>query len=102
MMTPDLKAFVKLAASNPGKLIPVTRRFLADGLTPVSAYRRMPPSPYAFLLESVERGELIGRYSFVGSGPEVIFRGSVFPTPGYSIERSAGTSTQHTGDPLAA
>ena len=78
-LTPDLDTFLKLAAEHPGKLIPVSRSFLADGLTPVSAYRRMPPSDYAFLLESVERGEHIGRYSFVGSRPDVIFRGGVFP-----------------------
>jgi anthranilate synthase component 1 len=101
-MTPDLSTFLKLAAANPGKLIPVTRSFLADGLTPVGAFRRMPPSPYAFLLESVERGELVGRYSFVGSCPDVIFRGQVFPAPGYTIEYPDGNSSRHAGDPLAA
>jgi len=99
---PDLNTFLSLAAKNPGQLIPVTRHFLADGLTPVAAYRRMPDSPYAFLLESVERGERIGRYSFVGSAPDVIFRGHVFPKPSYSIERPGGTTTHHDGDPLAA
>ena len=90
-LTPDLDTFLKLAAEHPGQLIPVSRSFLADGLTPVAAYRRMPPSDYAFLLESVERGERIGRYSFVGSRPDVIFRGGVFPKPHYSIETSSGT-----------
>ena len=101
-LSPDLKNFERLAAANPGKLIPVTRRFLADGLTPLSAFRRMPSSPYAFLLESVERGERIGRYSFVGSAPDLIFRGEALPKPRYTIETSDGKRTEHNGDPLAA
>ena len=101
-LTPDLKTFTQLAAKHPGRLIPVTRSFLADGLTPVGAFRRMPPSPYAFLLESVERGDRIGRYSFVGNTPEVIFRGDVLPQPSYVIERPGGEATRHAGDPLAA
>ena len=101
-LTPDIETFLKLAEQNPGKLIPVSRSFLADGLTPVAAYRRMPPSDYAFLLESVERGERIGRYSFVGSRPDVIFRGGVFPKPHYSVETSTGTYVTRDGDPLEA
>jgi anthranilate synthase component I len=101
-LTPDLPAFLKLAAAHPGRLIPVTREFLADGLTPVGAFRRMPPSDYAFLLESVERGEHIGRYSFVGSQPDLIFRGAVFPTPSYTLENASGQGAPRAGDPLKA
>ena len=101
-LSPDFKTFEELARTHPGKLIPVARRFLADGLSPMSAFRRMPNSPYAFLLESVERGERIGRYSFVGSAPEVIFRGRVFPKPSYVLERPGSTLEEHDGDPLAA
>ena len=101
-LTPDLDTFLNLVAKHPGKLIPVSRSFLADGLTPVAAYRRMPSSDYAFLLESVERGERIGRYSFVGSRPDTIFRGHVFPTPHYSIEKASGGTVNHEGDPLKA
>ena len=101
-LSPDLKTFEALAAKNPGKLIPVTRRFLADAITPLSAFRRMPASDYAFLLESVERGERIGRYSFVGSAPDLIFRGQALPKPGYTVETSDGKRTEHSGDPLVA
>ena len=101
-LSPDLKNFERLAAQNPGMLIPVTRRFLADGLTPLAAFRRMPASPYAFLLESVERGERIGRYSFVGSAPDLIFRGEALPKPRYTLETSDGKRTEHDGDPLVA
>ena len=62
----------------------------------------MPASSYAFLLESVERGERIGRYSFVGSAPELIFRGNVFPKPSYTLERPGSKATEHAGDPLVA
>jgi len=101
-VTPDLQTFSDLARRNPGKLIPVTRSFLADGITPVGAFRRMPKSEYAFLLESVERGERIGRYSFVGSAPEVIFRGQVTPQPRYTLERPGGASQNFEDDPLQA
>lgn len=62
-----------------GNLIPVYREMLADRLTPVSAYEALtagdnPEQSYAFLLESVEGGERIGRYSFLGSNPSLIFR----------------------------
>src|SRR5258708_2983071 len=100
-LTPSLETFAALSARNPGKLIPVTRRFLADSLTPVAAFRRIPNSAYAFLLESVERGERIGHYSFVGSSPEVIFRGTVLPEPRYTVETPGdGRVVEHSGDPL--
>lgn len=48
-------------------VIPIVRRLNADTLTPVSAFATLSTfSPEAFLLESVERGENLGRYSFVG------------------------------------
>jgi anthranilate synthase component 1 len=84
---PDIEAFRALSQKCPGRLIPVARRFLADTLTPVEAFRRLGQDPYGFLLESVERGERVGRYSFVGTAPEVIFRGDVLPKPRYIEER---------------
>ena len=52
-----------------GNLIPVYREINADLETPVSAYLKIAQGPYAFLLESVEGGEKLARYSFIGSGP---------------------------------
>ncbi len=72
MYSPDEKLFLKLAEK--GNLIPVYREFLADMETPVSAFRKIDTSPFGFLLESVEPGGNIGRYSFLGSDPRVIFR----------------------------
>jgi anthranilate synthase component 1 len=53
------------------RLIPVYREFLADMLTPVRAYSLLcPPGSPGFLLESVEGGERLARYSFIGSEPK--------------------------------
>ncbi len=59
-----------------GKLrVPIYREALADLLTPVAAYQRVAgEADYAFLLESVEGGERIGRYSFIGADPTLVLR----------------------------
>jgi anthranilate synthase component 1 len=70
---PDFKTFSRLARG--GNLIPVYSTFTADLLTPVSAYLRLArQARYAFLLESVEGGEKIARYTFVGANPVEVFR----------------------------
>ena len=67
MIQPDFNAFCKLARQ--GNLVPVYDTFTADTLTPVSAYVRLAhDARYACLLESVEGGERLGRYSFIGFG----------------------------------
>jgi anthranilate synthase component 1 len=59
-----------------GNVVPVVRSVLADLLTPVGAFMRIAGDrPHAFLLESVEGGERIARYSFLGVDPEMIVRG---------------------------
>jgi len=66
---PTLKEFRRLAGS-PANLIPVYREFAADLETPVSVYLKLlGESGPSFLLESVEGGEQLGRYSFVGVNP---------------------------------
>src|SRR2546428_3312096 len=72
MYSPTLDEFRKLAAH--GNLIPVTRRLLADFETPLSAYRKIQGHGESFLFESVEGGEHIGRYSFVGCNPRAVIR----------------------------
>jgi anthranilate synthase component 1 len=72
MYSPSLEDFQKLAAQ--GNLIPVTRRLLADIETPLSAYRKIRGPGESFLFESVEGGEHLGRYSFVGCNPRAIIR----------------------------
>ena len=59
-----------------GNVVPVVRAVLADLQTPVSAFLRVAGNAsHAFLLESVEGGERIARYSFIGAGPEMVVRG---------------------------
>jgi len=72
MYSPSLEEFQKLATH--GNLIPVTRRLLADFETPLSAYRKIRGDGESFLFESVEGGEHLGRYSFVGCNPRAIIR----------------------------
>jgi anthranilate synthase component 1 len=73
MIQPDFREFQRLAKQ--GNLIPVYDVFPADLLTPVSAYLRIAQGArYSFLLESVEGGEKIARYTFAGANPEEVFR----------------------------
>src|SRR6267378_2654100 len=73
MIQPDFKTFCKLARQ--GNLVPVYDTFTADTLTPVSAFQRIAhDARYACLLESVEGGEKIARYTFVGANPVEVFR----------------------------
>ncbi len=64
---PPFDAFAALAAGH--TVVPVYRRLLGDGLTPVSAFKRLGGGGRAFLFESVVGGERVGRYSFLGAGP---------------------------------
>jgi anthranilate synthase component 1 len=72
MYSPSLDEFLKLAAQ--GNVIPITRRLLADIETPLSAYRKIRGQGESFLFESVEGGEHLGRYSFVGCNPRAVIR----------------------------
>jgi anthranilate synthase component I len=67
-MQPSLEEVKKLKAQ--GNVIPVYKSVIADFLTPVSAFLKLEKDrSHAFLLESVEGGETIARYSFLGSDP---------------------------------
>ena len=104
--TPDKKTFLEKAAH--GNLVPVWRELLADMDSPVSAYdkvrdhlRRKDHASHTFLLESVEGGENVGRYSFIGGAPRAILRAYgrrvTIQDPG-SPERTL----EEDGDPLDA
>lgn len=68
MVRPDYKEFSKLARE--ATLVPVMKSVAADLLTPVSAFLAVAGhEPYSCLLESIERGEQIGRYTFLGARP---------------------------------
>jgi anthranilate synthase component 1 len=73
MPYPDFKEFSRLARS--ATLVPVVKSVSADLLTPVSAFLSIAENEaHAFLLESVERGEQIGRYTFLGARPYMRLR----------------------------
>jgi anthranilate synthase component 1 len=68
LLRPDYKEFSRLAREF--TLVPVVKSVTADLLTPVSAFLAIAANePDAFLLESIERGEQIGRYTFLGARP---------------------------------
>lgn len=105
MYSPDKQTFMERAER--GNLIPVWREFLADQETPVLAYERMRTdllrngkTQGAFLLESVEGGEHIARYSFLGGAPRAMFRGFGRRV---EIEQADGTvDVQDDVEPLSA
>jgi len=75
MLQPDFKQFSRLARG--ATLVPVVKSVSADLLTPVSAFLAIAENePHAFLLESVERGEQIGRYTFLGVRPYMRMKAS--------------------------
>ena len=60
-----------------GNVIPVTARISSDLETPVSAFMKLTHGkPYSFLLESIEGGEKLARYSFVGFDPFLLIKGT--------------------------
>ena len=72
MYYPSKEEFIRRSKS--GNLVPVYREILADTETPVSAYRKIARGKHSFLLESVEGGEHLARYSFLGTDPFLIFK----------------------------
>lgn len=100
---PDEATFLKRAQQ--GNLVPVWRELLADQETPVSAYQRLRdyirrenPGAPTFLLESVEGGEKIARYSFLGGNPQMIFTSDGRRV---TIDRAGGETTElNDVDPL--
>ncbi len=98
MVTPDFDTVVSLAEG--AGLVPISRAILGDTETPVSAYLKIrPKSPYSFLLESVEGGENIGRYSFLGVSPFLSFRASGNQIEVEDLKRNE--KRRYEGDPIA-
>src|SRR5712675_85484 len=93
MLFPDYNEFSHLART--ATLVPVAKTVAADLRTPVSAFLSVAADePNAFLLESVEGGEKIGRYTFLGARPYMILRARGRQI---TIERH-GKKTQQEGD----
>lgn len=86
MLRPTLDEVREIATSGAGNIVPIYREVTADLETPVSAFLKVQKGPYSFLLESVEGGERMARYSFIGTQPYRVLR--------------TGEGQQWTGDPL--
>ncbi|MCU0523879.1 MAG: anthranilate synthase component I family protein [Elainella sp. Prado103] len=96
MIFPDFEQFSQLAEQ--GNFVPVYQEWVADLETPVSAwYKVCAGQPYSFLLESVEGGETIGRYSFLGCDPLWVLEARGDQTT--QTYRNGSTQT-FTGDPF--
>ena len=91
MKQTTFEEFVEL--SKRGTFVPIYREIMADLLTPVSAFLKIAEhSDYAFLLESVEGGEHVGRYSFLGKDPLLVVRGRDGVT---TIEQAGSRTERH-------
>ena len=99
MYYPTLEDFRE--AAKLGNTVPVYRSILADMETPVSAFYKLMPDNYAFLLESVEGGENVARYSFLGGQPSVLFHSKGHQVTIQYLEKGE-TVVQEYEDPLRA
>ncbi|MDH6068743.1 anthranilate synthase component I [Chrysosporum ovalisporum APH033B] len=98
MIFPDFSDFSQLALQ--GNFVPVYQEWVADLDTPVSAwYKVCAGQPYSFLLESVEGGEKIGRYSLLGCNPLWILSAKGDTT---TQTHRDGSQVVFPGDPLTA
>src|SRR5947207_6462571 len=92
MIFPNFEEFAALAAAH--TLVPVAKTISADLQTPVTAFLSIArDEPEAFLLESIEGGEKIGRHTFLGVRPYMVFsaRGQEMTIRrGKKVERSKG------------
>ncbi len=86
MLRPTLDEVREIARRGDGNLVPIYREVAADLETPVSAFLKVREGPYSFLLESVEGGERLARYSFIGTQPYRVLK--------------TGDGFEYQGDPL--
>jgi anthranilate synthase component 1 len=98
---PTFEEFKKFAEGH--TVVPIFRKILADGLTPVSAFTKLQGGSWNFLFESVVGGEKVGRYSFLGSSPFLRFiaKGTKVVLERYSKDKQINTEEVETSDPLA-
>lgn len=82
MLHPTLDEVRELAKRGEGNIVPIYREVTADLETPVSAYLKVARGDYSFLLESVEGGERLARYSFIGTEPYRVLRTGDNPAAG--------------------
>src|SRR6266480_4006038 len=95
-LTPTLDKFSHFAKH--GNVIPVFAEFVADGETPVSAFKKLDRGGYSFLFESTEKNDVSGRFSFAGIEPRTVIQsyGREIQVVEHGDERRFETAT----DPL--
>ena len=71
-VSPSLQEFRELARR--GNVVPVFAEFIADGETPVSAFKKLDCGGHSFLFESTEKNDVSGRFSFIGVDPRVVMQ----------------------------
>src|SRR4051794_23506012 len=99
-VAPDLETVRRLAAEH--ALIPLSHTYIADTETPVSAFlklRALEPGQPAFLLESAEQGQRVGRWSFIGWRPREGVRWSLGPA-GDPYKLAAAVVARHHQAPV--
>ncbi len=94
-MNPSAEEFSSLAKTH--KYVPLSLRIMGDTLTPVKVYQSIRSvSPYSYLLESVQQNEKLGRFSWIGVDPLMIFKSN-----GKAISVQVGDAEkQFQGNPL--
>jgi anthranilate synthase component I len=95
-VTPSLGEFIELTKQ--GDVIPVFAEFIADGETPVSAFKKLDRGGYSFLFESTEKNDVSGRFSFVGVDPRVVLE--CYGCEVRMIEDGNERRLETSGDPL--
>ena len=96
-VSPSLDEVRTLAREH--NLIPLRHSFIDDCETPVSAFLKLREDGPAFLLESADQGQRVGRYSFIGFRPREVVRWSL-GDPGDPYEIAAAAVARHHQAPL--
>ncbi|HEV2109561.1 MAG TPA: anthranilate synthase component I [Thermomicrobiales bacterium] len=81
------------------RTVPIWREVMGDLETPVSAYLKVAGDGLGFILESIEQGERLGRYSFIGADPMALL---TFGDGALTIQRQGDIETRDAFDPLVA
>ena len=96
----DAEATSSMAVAADHNVIPITETFIEDTETPVSAFLKLRGGGPAFLLESAEQGQRVGRWSFIGFEPRKVVRWSL-ADGGDPYALAAAEVSQHRQAPLA-
>ena len=96
-VSPSLDEVRALAREH--NLIPLRHSFIDDCETPVSAFLKLREDGPAFLLESADQGQRVGRYSFIGFRPREVIRWSL-GDDGDPYELAAAAVARHRQAPL--